>query len=204
RAADIARVLDAVACLAASLTPAPPAVAAVVPDAATALADEFRGWRNLARERAEGATRDGLDPWAAGHLDALAELETGWADAVAGDTLAHCDLRADNLLLTPDRVHVVDWPRACLAAPWLDLLFLLPSIRMQGGPPPEALFTAHPVAADADPAAVTVALAALAGMFTDRSLRPPPPGIPTLRRFQAAQAAAALEWLRERDLPDGG
>jgi hypothetical protein len=36
---------------------------------------------------------------------------------------------------------------------------------------------------------------ALAGYFTERSLRPPPPGLPTVRRFQAAQAEVALRWL---------
>jgi Phosphotransferase enzyme family len=43
-------------------------------------------------------------------LDELVELESRWPDAVRGDTLVHLDVRADNLLLTPDRVLVVDWP----------------------------------------------------------------------------------------------
>jgi hypothetical protein len=36
---------------------------------------------------------------------------------------------------------------------------------------------------------------ALAGYFTARSLAPPPPGLPTVRQFQAAQAEIARRWL---------
>ncbi|MGW5054241.1 phosphotransferase family protein [Actinokineospora sp. NPDC004072] len=38
-------------------------------------------------------------------------------------------------------------------------------------------------------------LAALAGFFTDAARTPPPPGLPTLRPFQRAQADALLTWL---------
>jgi len=36
------------------------------------------------------------------------------------------------------------------------------------------------------------------GYFLAHSRRPPPPGIPTVRAFQAAQGDIALTWLRER------
>ena len=52
-----------------------------------------------------------------------------WEAAAEGPTLVHADLRADNDLLTGDRVVVVDWPWACLAAPWFDLVAMLPSVR---------------------------------------------------------------------------
>lgn len=39
--------------------------------------------------------------------------------------------------------------------------------------------------------AVTAAVAAVAGFFTGEGLRPAPPGLPTLRAFQAAQGNAA-------------
>ncbi|MFE2717997.1 hypothetical protein ACFXKI_40110 [Streptomyces mirabilis] len=35
----------------------------------------------------------------------------------------------------------------------------------------------------------------------DPSRQPPPPGLPTLRAFQHAQGAAALDWLRKRLAP---
>jgi hypothetical protein len=34
-----------------------------------------------------------------------------------------------------------------------------------------------------------------AGYFTERSLRPAPPGLPTVRLFQAAQGEVARRWL---------
>jgi aminoglycoside phosphotransferase (APT) family kinase protein len=187
---ELARVLAAVGDLAATLTPTPVAAPSV------AERFDFRGWRRLAESAAGPAP--GLDPWAARHLDLLAELESGWVPAAAGDTLVHADLRADNLLLTPDRVVVVDWPWACVGAPWFDLLAMLPSVAMQGGPLPNEIFDDHPVAAGADPAAVTAVVAALAGFFVHESLQPPLPGLPTLRDFQAAQGRTALDWLRTR------
>ncbi|MEU4845940.1 phosphotransferase [Streptomyces gilvosporeus] len=201
RAPQLNRVLRALAALATAVTPTPPALSAVLPTAAESLADEFRGWRNLTQQRNAGLPLDGLDPWAAAHLDTLAELESGWTQAVRGDALAHCDLRADNILLTRQEVHLVDWARATLAAPWLDLLFLLAPAPLHGGLSPDTAFAAHPAAAEADPSDVTIALTALTGMLIDRSRRPPPPGIPTLRRFQAVQARTALQWLRRRRLP---
>ncbi|WP_405935964.1 aminoglycoside phosphotransferase family protein [Streptomyces sp. NBC_00726] len=191
--AELDRVLTAVGDLARLLTPAP--AGAPVPDDA-----HLDGWRTL--HAAGGDPR--LHPWAAGRLAELAELESGWTEAVAGDTLAHSDLRADNILLTGDRTVFVDWPHAVRAAPWFDLLAMLPCVAAQGyasgtgRPDPEALFTAHPLGRDADPDAVTAVLAAVAGYFAEHALRPAPPGLPTLRAFQAAQGAAALTWLRRR------
>ena len=58
----------------------------------------------------------GLDGWSERNLAALAALEAEAPAAAAGDTLLHLDLRADNLLLTPERVLVVDWPHARVGA----------------------------------------------------------------------------------------
>ncbi|MEV5831178.1 phosphotransferase [Spirillospora sp. NPDC052242] len=192
-AAELARVLAALGDLAAAMTPAP----IDAPTAAERFGPAFRGWRLLAADPGRDGL-DGLDPWARAHLPELAELEASWGTAVAGDTLAHADVRADNILLTPDRVVVVDWPWACLSAPWFDLLAMLPSVRLQGGPPPGEAFAAHPLAASADDRAVTAVLAAVAGFFVHGGLQPPPPGLPTLRAFQHAQGEVALAWLRDR------
>jgi aminoglycoside phosphotransferase (APT) family kinase protein len=195
RPGELARVLAMVTDLAAALTPAPPGP----PTVAERLRDSFVGWRWLAAAHAAGDDDlAGLDPWAARHLRRLADLEAGWPEATRGPTLLHADLRADNLLLTPTRVVAVDWPWACVGAAWVDLLFLLPSVAMQGGPDPEATFAAHPVAAGADPEALTTTLAALAGFLVGASRLPPPPGLPTLRSFQLGQGLVALEWLRRR------
>lgn len=192
--AELDLVLGAVARLADSLTPAPVAV----PSAAERLREEFRGWRTLAAEPG-GLTREVFGDWVPRHLDRLAELEAGWERAAEGDTLAHADLRADNLLLTADGgVVVVDWPWACLSTRWFDLLGMLPSVTMQGGPPPAGVFDRHPVAAKADADAVTAVLAAVTGYFLHRGSLPAPPGLPTLRAFQLAQGRVALAWLRQR------
>jgi len=191
RRTELTRVLDAVADLSHALTPSP------VPDAPLAtsdLSDQFDGWQRLLEE----PVSEVLDPWTAERLPRLAELAAPWPEAVTGDTLAHGDLRADNMLLTDDRVVFVDWPHVVRGAPWLDLLLMLPCVRAQGGPDPEELFAAHPLGRAADPDAVTAALAGLAGYFVHRSLQPPPPGIPTVRAFQRAQGEAALDWLRKR------
>ncbi|MFG2406055.1 aminoglycoside phosphotransferase family protein [Streptomyces brevispora] len=188
--AELDRVLRAVGELTRLLTPAP----IDVPPVAERKAAMFTGWRTL--HAAGDTTR--LDPWAARRLAALAELESGWAEHAAGDSLVHSDLRADNILLTEDRVVFVDWPHAMRAAPWFDLLAMLPCVAAQGGPDPDTAFTAHPLGRGADPEGVTAVLAALTGYFVAHSLRPAPPGLPTLRAFQAAQGAAALDWLRGR------
>ncbi|OLZ72784.1 aminoglycoside phosphotransferase [Streptomyces sp. IMTB 2501] len=191
---ELGRVLDAVTVLGRTGTPCP----LDVPPVAEDLAEAFSGWRRLLDGEA-GDVRGRLDAWAAGHLPDLAALEARWAEGASGDTLAHCDLRADNVLLTADGgVVFVDWPHALRAAPWFDLLVLLPCVRAQGGPDPEEVFAAHPLGRDADPDAVTAALAALTGYFLRSSLNPAPPGLPTLRPFQRAQGDTALHWLRKR------
>ncbi|WP_405610856.1 aminoglycoside phosphotransferase family protein [Streptomyces sp. NBC_00076] len=196
REPELRRVLDAVGQLARALTPSP----LDAPPAATALGHTFDGWRQLL----DGQETTRLPPahlgtWTTTNLPRLAELAAPWPRAVTGDTLAHADLRADNILLTDDdRVVFVDWPHALRAAPWFDLLVMLPCVRAQGGPDPEEVFAGHPLGRDADPDAVTAALAGLAGFFLRHSLLPPPPGIPTLRAFQRAQGDAALTWLRRR------
>ncbi|MFE3447686.1 phosphotransferase family protein [Nonomuraea sp. NPDC059194] len=179
---ELRRVLDAVDELSTALTPAPITARTF----ADMHEESFTGWRRLLDEDTTG-----LDPWALRNLDALAELEEGWAAAAEGDSLVHADLRADNVLLTDDRVYVVDWPWASVGAPWIDLVCMLPSVRMQGGPPPQELFD------DKDPA-VTAVLAALTGYFVRQGRQPDPPGLPTVRAFQRAQGVAALDWLRFR------
>jgi aminoglycoside phosphotransferase (APT) family kinase protein len=192
---ELGRVLAALADLAASLTPTP----VKAPRLSDTFGDQFQGWRRLAAAHRRGEDDLGwLDAWARRHLDRLADLEAGWGEGAAGDTLVHADIRADNVLLTPSRVVFVDWPWASIGAAWFDLLAMLPSVHMQGGLDPEPLLADHWVARHADPAAVTAVLAAVTGFFLRQSQQPPPPGLPTLRAFQAAQGRAALAWLRVR------
>ena len=186
---ELERVLEALTDLSQALTPAP----IDAPPLTERYAEMFQGWRLLAGEAPES-----LDHWAAERLDVLAELESRWEKASAGATLLHADIRADNILLTDERVVFVDWPHVSLGAAWVDLLAFLPSVAMQGGPKPWELFDGHPLAHGAAPEDVDAVLAALAGFFVQRATMPPPPGLPTLREFQHAQGVESLAWLRRR------
>ncbi|GAA1980154.1 aminoglycoside phosphotransferase family protein [Catenulispora subtropica] len=190
---ELRRAVAALAELAAVLTP-PPLDA---PPAAERLKRSFCGWSRLRAAYEEG--RDDLawlDPWARDRLGALVGLETESADLSHGTTLVNMDVRADNLLMTADRVYVVDWPWAAVGAPWIDLGFFVPSVWMHSGPERARIVTEHPLLADADPEAVTAFAAGLTGMLLERSSQPAPQGLPTLRGFQRAFGTASLEWLR--------
>jgi aminoglycoside phosphotransferase (APT) family kinase protein len=189
RADELERVIQGVAALAEALTPSPVAA----DPAGKMLATSINSWHLLRDD-----PRDGLDDWSARHLDRLVALEEQAAEAVEGETLVHLDIRADNLLLTEDRVYLVDWPHAHVGAAWLDAIGFAPSVAMQGGPEPEELLGRWPGAEEADDEAVTAAVASVAGFFTQRVLLPPPPGLPTLRSFQAAQGDVARAWLARR------
>ncbi len=139
-----------------------------------------------------------LDGWAREHLTELADVEAGWPEACAGSTLVHGDVRSDNVLLGVDGVVFVDWPHGAVGNPAFDVVAWAPSVVLEGGPDPEVLLTAYRASTPVEPDVITTLLAAICGFFVSRSLRPPPPGLPTLRAFQAAQGEVALAWLRRR------
>ena len=72
---------------------------------------------------------------------------------------------------------------------------LAPSVAVQGGPEPAELLARSRIGRAAPPDALAAVVCAVAGYFTERSLRPEPPGLPTVRRFQAAQGEVARHWL---------
>jgi aminoglycoside phosphotransferase (APT) family kinase protein len=197
RAHELGLVLGALDQLAEALTPAPATVLSTVPAIGGYLGADFSGWRALART--PGDVR--LDPWSRAHLAELAALEATWAAHAAGDTLLHADIRADNLLVTAkgagggDRVMVVDWPHACRGAAFVDLVAFAPSVAMQGGPGPAELMARSRAGRNVSREPLAAVVCAVAGYFTERSLQPPPPGLPTVRRFQAAQGEVARRWL---------
>lgn len=143
--------------------------------------------------RLEAADGDG---WLTDHLDQLDSLARRWSDAAAGSTLLHADLRADQLLLTDERVYVVDWAHACVGAAFVDPLLFFPSIVLDGGPSLDELVALSPQTRDTDPAELAAVASAAASYFIERSTRPPPPGLPTVRDFQRRQGGVFLDWLR--------
>lgn len=170
------------------LTPSPIATET----AASAFIRGINGWQK-ALQRGE----DRIDMWCLSHLEQLAELEAQAPAAAAGETLLHFDTRADNLLIAGDRVYVLDWPWARTGAAFIDWVAMAPSVAMQGGPAPETFLRRFDVSGVSDDA-ITAVVCTLAGFFVESSLAPAPPGLPTLRAFQAAQGRVAIDWLRER------
>lgn len=182
-APELAAVAAALRELADILTPAP---LTGLPSAAASLADDFACWDKIAATRPPD-----LDPWVSQHLDALrAAARRGLNWLSAGETLVHCDIRADNLLMRPDgRVVVIDWPWGCLGPAWLDTALLAMNVAVHGGDP-------QPILTEIDPDAVVSLVAGFVGYFQHVSRQAPPPGLPTVRAFQRFQGDALLPWLR--------
>lgn len=180
--ADVTAARTALADLARVLTPCP----VDVRTARDLLEPDFTGWRRLRDDPPAH-----LDPWVAAHLDELCRHAEHGLDAIVGDTLVHLDVRADNLLVGDDgSVTVVDWPYGCRGAAWLDTLLLLINIRLCGGHADLSIL-------DADHHDAVGALAGFGAFFADAARHPAPPGLPSLREFQQAQADVVVSWLRE-------
>lgn len=186
---DLDLVIACVEKMSRDLTPSPIQVDMTLPEF---FRSTINGWR-IALERGESR----LDAWALRNLDRLAKLEGRAPGAVEGDALVHCDIRADNLLISGERVYVLDWPWARTGAAWIDLVAMAPSVTMQGGPLPEQFLTRLDLRGVTG-GAIDAVVASLAGYFVVRALEPAPQGIPTVRAFQAAQGRVSIAWLRER------
>lgn len=193
---ELGCVLEALAGMADELTPAPADSLAITED----LDENFSSWRRLAAGHAADRA-GGLPVWVRENLGRLAELEEHWAAAATGPTLAHTDLRADNILLNTHTVMLVDWPYAVATTPWMDALMLLSSVAANGGIDPEQVWRRYRHAGAAADEDVNAVLAAIAGDFLTQSTRPAPPNIPGLRAHQRAKGEAALNWLRSRTFP---
>lgn len=177
------RVVDALAAMADTRAPA------ALPGIVDQMAGKFTGWRTLAA----GPPPD-LGPWERRHLPRLAALEASWPEHATGHTLLHLDLRADNLLLGPDgTVHIVDWAHACAGAAWVDLALLLLEVDL-----PAADLDGILASAGAPPEGVDALVCAFAGLLTERSRRPAPPNLPTIRDFQRVSARMAIDRLAGR------
>ncbi|MEV6487453.1 aminoglycoside phosphotransferase family protein [Actinoplanes sp. NPDC051633] len=166
--------------LAHRLTPSP------LPGLTTAsqrLARDFDGWSRIAADPPAD-----LEPWLIPHLDELVTRSTRALDSLSGDTLVHCDVRADNMLYTPAGEMVfVDWPWGCNGPAWLDISLLAMNVLVHGGDVDDLL-----------PAEGVDVVIAFTGYLLDRSRDAPPPGLPTVRAFQRWQGDALLPWMRSR------
>ena len=166
-------------------TPAPPGLPSL-----ESLRRRLNGWE-LVADDPEPLLSTGLvtRAWLEGALPAL--REAGATCDLSGDTLLHLDVRSDNLCFREDRMFLVDWNLGCVGNALMDVVFWLPSLRLEGGPDPAELLPE------------TGGLAALtAGYFASRAGLPTPATAPRVRPFQRAQAEVALPWAaRELGLP---
>jgi hypothetical protein len=193
---ELTRVLAALDELNADLTPSPLPDA---PDVRDEWREDFTTWRAVAGGTGTVAIDvSALDEWCRRHLDRLARLESRWEDLSVGDTLLSFDVRADNVLLDDERVWFVDWPWAVRGAAVWDVMGFAPSVEMQGGPRAEEVVRRTAAGRAADAETIDVLAATLAGFFIVRALLPPPPGLPTVRAFQAAQGRVVQRWLTDR------
>lgn len=192
---ELGAVLDLCTLLARELTPVPPSLPQPHP-----LAEwdgDFSFWRRRAAGDPAAAAVPVPPVWEPA-VASLAEAESTWARRCAGSTGLHFDLRDDNLLVTTaGDVLVCDWNHLTLGAAWLDLAAVLVSVHGDGLDA-DALWRAHPLAADVDDAALVAFLAALAGFFVERAADEEQPGSPYLRAHQGWWRDAALSWLGSR------
>lgn len=141
------------------------------------------GWHNVATDP-EPFLKLGLcsAAWLEKHLSIL--MEAAKTAPLEGNSLLHMDLRSDNLCLRDSQALFVDWNWVRIGNPLLDVIGWLPSLSMEGGPPPEEIMS--------EGAAGFVAL--LSGYWAYQAGLPPVPGAPRVRPLQFQQLRAAFPW----------
>ncbi|WP_146079296.1 MULTISPECIES: phosphotransferase family protein [unclassified Rathayibacter] len=169
------------------------------PSALPRLSDELTpdasSWDRLA---ASGAVAD-LNPWVRTHLGRLREASAQLPQAVEGDHLVHLDCRADNVLIdASSRVWLVDWPWACIGAPWFDSVTYLLDLLVSDPHGDAESYLEHRSLRGVAAEAIDAVLAGVAGSWVETLRTPAPEDMPTLREFQRREADAALHWLERR------
>ncbi len=147
------------------------------------------GWDAVAAEP------DGIAPTLLERLPDFLACQELARQVTVGDRLVHWDARADNVIVRDGEAVLLDWAWAGRGAPWLDTLLLAMDFRIQGGPDPDTFLAASPVTREVPPDHLASVIACMVGVWHDRARRPAPPGLPTIRTWQAWCGAAALDWL---------
>ena len=184
-ASDLAAVSAMLVDAAAALTPAP--------EELTTFAEEAADWPDLWSK-----VRLAYPNLPADRVDEAAALAGRFAEATDGDTLVHCDVRDDNLILGESGdVWLCDWNWPVRGAAWIDSLTLLIGPRGDGLDV-EAHLAVHPLLASVPAEDVDAVLALLAGYFLDSATHPVPPTSPYIREAQRWQGEVCWDWLSER------
>ncbi len=205
---DLRAVLDALA--ATARAPLSAEARAVIPPIRTGLQPLAGSWEKLLAEpdplvvpltEADGVTLADVEDveWAVRHAARWAALADRGVELASGDALVHFDVRADNVLLTPaGEAVLIDWPWALRGAPWVDAVMLLVDVRYgDPGFDARAAMASHEAFEGVDAATTAAIVAIITGFLLEKGRQPDPPGLPTLRRFQRLQGAAASRLLRE-------
>ncbi|MYZ34714.1 MULTISPECIES: phosphotransferase, partial [unclassified Streptomyces] len=160
------------------------------------------GWARLADDPKALARLPTVAPGATEELDLHLSLETRLAEATAGETLTHGDLYPFNVLLTPDRVVVVDWPHAWIGPAHADLVMLLSSVALSGIDP-EPFAVRHPLLTGVEPEAVDVLISAQAGFLLAIACSVDSTADPRLVRMMTELGRSSLRWLSTRTRSSG-
>lgn len=190
--ADADAVLAVVTAQAAELTPPPVTI--------LTLADRARS-RWLARWP-EVAVEPGryLPDWLAPRAAECAARVATLPDRLAATTLCHWDVRDDNVLIRPDgSVVIFDWGMSCLGPIWADeFCFAIALADPAHGPELlDRISARYDVSSDV----LTDMLLGLIGLLSWGARQPPPPGLPTMPAFRAAEAERFLNLVRPRLAP---
>jgi hypothetical protein len=170
----VAEVREQIAAMHRCAPPLPP-MSELIPDA-------IGGWSKVAEDpRPFLSLRMASARWLEAALPQLVAAEA--ACRTDGGSLTHFDLRSDNICITAAGPKFIDWAEACLGNPALDLGGWLPSLELEGGPPPDALLPDGPEVA-----------AWVSGYFAARAGLPAIPDAPRVRAIQKAQLTTALPW----------
>ena len=137
----------------------------------------------------------GIDRALLNRLPEMTAAQSMARDVTTGAALVHWDARADNVLIRDGRAVLLDWAWASRGAPWLDSLLLAMDFRIQGGPDCDDFLRTQPVTRGVEPVHLRSVVACMVGVWAERARRPSPPGLPTIRAWQAHCRHHALAWL---------
>ncbi|GAA2096956.1 hypothetical protein GCM10009841_08980 [Microlunatus panaciterrae] len=178
-------VLDTAGAMSRTLTPAPAGA-----DWMT-LAEEFAAERG----RWDELPAEGI--WLTRREEARALADEA-LQLCTGETLVHCDLRDDNVIIGRDRaVWFCDWNFTVVGPAWADSVSL--AVSMHGdGLDADVLLADSQQLSRADHEAIDCFLALLIGYFRHAGAQPAPPTSPYLRAHQRWYADVATDWLAQR------
>lgn len=170
------------------------------------MVDEFFGDRAVTDVFGQFAVNGGppayLPRLTTAHLADIRELGSIGREALAGDSVLHNDLRADNIIIrtassTPAQALFCDWNFLSTGPAWADWVALLVYPR-HAGIDVDPWLAESPLSAAANPDHIDAWLAALAAYMITSGAQPELSTSPHLRTHQRFTAHLLIDWLSER------